>query len=63
MNLTAKQKDKHYLMQGIELVEKIEASELQDIKTRLLGINRTAKRKQRYYLIQGIKLVEKVEVN
>ena len=28
MNLTAKQKDKHYLMQGIELVEKIEASEL-----------------------------------
>ena len=28
MNLTAKQKEKHYLMQGIELVEKIEASEL-----------------------------------
>ena len=36
MNLTTKEKQRHHLIQGIQVVEKIEASEIVEIQTIVL---------------------------
>ena len=49
MNLTTKQKQRHHLIQGIQLVEKIEASEI--LETRTIMLHQPLHRNTNHYTV------------